>query len=87
MSGYAINIEKATLDNSYYRRVLYTTQQNQIVLMNIPPKGDIPCETHSNITQFIRIESGIGEAHIGKNVYKLEDGIALDIPAGFIIKL
>ncbi len=82
MSGYAIDIEKATLENNYYRRVLYTTDQNQIVLMNIPPKEDIPCEIHSHITQFIRIESGQGVAYIGKDVYNLKDGIALDIPAG-----
>jgi len=82
MNGYVLDIEKATLENTYYRRVLYTTKENQIVLMSIPPGEDIPCEIHHNITQFIRIEAGQGEARIGKNVYNLKDGIALDIPAG-----
>ena len=82
MNGYVLDIEKATLENTYYRRVLYTTDENQIVLMSIPPKEDIPCEIHHNITQFITIEAGEGEARIGKNVYNLKDGIALDIPAG-----
>ena len=82
MDGYSIDIEKATLNNTYYRHVLYTTKQNQIVLMNINPLDDIPCETHNNITQFIRIESGQGEAKIGKNIYQLKDGVAIDIPAG-----
>lgn len=81
MEGYSINIEKATIDNKYYRRVLYTTRQNQIVLMNIPPGEDIPLETHHNISQFIRIEEGEGLAHIGSKTHKLHDGMAIDIPS------
>ena len=38
MNGYVLDIEKSTLENTYYRRVLYTTKENQIVLMSIPPK-------------------------------------------------
>ena len=82
MNGFVIDIEKATRDNNYYRKVLYTTKQNQIVLMSIPPKEDIPCEIHSGVNQFIRIEEGKGRAIIGKNVYDLKDGTAIDIPAG-----
>ncbi len=82
MNGFSIDIEKATLSNQYYRHVLYTTDQNQIVLMNIPPNEDIPMETHNDITQFIRIEKGYGKAIIGKSEYDLHDGVALDIPAG-----
>lgn len=82
MDGYMINIEEATLNNEYYRHVLYTTKQNQIVLMSIQPQDDIPLETHDDITQFIRIESGKGLAIIGSKTYELKDGIALDIPSG-----
>lgn len=79
---FVIDIEKATIENEDYRRVLYTTKQNQLVLMSIPPQDDIPCETHDDITQFIRVEKGEGIAYINKNLYKLTDGISLDIPAG-----
>ncbi len=61
MNGFAINIEKPTLENKYYRRVLYTTPQNQIVLMSIPPGEDIPLGVHPTTTQFIRIEAGTGK--------------------------
>jgi len=82
MDGYHINIEQETIKNEYYRKVLYTTKQNQIVLMSIQPKDDIPLEIHPNITQFIRIEKGHGKAYINNKVYNLFDGIAIDIPAG-----
>ncbi len=84
---YIDNIEKATLENKYYRKVVSTTDQNQIVLMNIPPNGDIPLEVHPNISQFIRIESGNGTAFINDKKYDLYDGIALNIPAGSYHKI
>ena len=41
MRGYKINIEKATKENTDYRRVLYTALHSQLVLMNIKPGGEI----------------------------------------------
>jgi mannose-6-phosphate isomerase-like protein (cupin superfamily) len=77
---YKDNIEKKTLENSYWRKVLFTTPQLQLVLMSIPPKQDIGEEIHKNTTQFIRIESGHGIAIISGKKYILKDGTALVIP-------
>lgn len=81
MKEFRINIEKSTLNNKLYRKVIYTTKQQQLVLMNIPPKDFIHSETHINTTQFIRVESGNGMAYISKNKYRLYDGICVVIPA------
>lgn len=82
MDGFSVNIENETLNNTYYRRVLYTTRGNQIVLMSLKPGEDIPMEIHDDLTQFIRVEGGKGLAYIGDSIHKLHDGVAIDIPKG-----
>lgn len=80
MKPYVDNIEKDTLSNDYYRRVIYTGDDLQLVLMNLSRDEDIPEETHPDIEQFIRIESGKALIRIGKKEYILEDGDAVIIP-------
>jgi mannose-6-phosphate isomerase-like protein (cupin superfamily) len=81
VDGFSVNIERATIANSNYRKVLHTTKQLQLVLMSIPPKEDIGEETHSRTTQFIRVESGTGKAIIDGKEYDLQDGMSIIIPA------
>lgn len=81
------NIENLTINNKYFRQVIYTSpdRQMQLVLMTLKPEEDIGLEMHSHVNQFFRIDRGSGEAHIGKNPIekiKLEDGSALIVPAG-----
>jgi mannose-6-phosphate isomerase-like protein (cupin superfamily) len=83
--SYFIDIEKATIDNTDYRRVLYTPGNLQLVLMSIPVGQDIPLEVHPDIDQFIRFEAGEGEVRLGKNqdrVYKVKDGSSITIQKG-----
>ena len=54
------NVEKETIENTYYRHVMRTTHYAQYVLMSINPGEDVPWEVHPNTTQFIRVESGRG---------------------------
>jgi mannose-6-phosphate isomerase-like protein (cupin superfamily) len=77
---YKTNIEKVTLDNKYYRKVLFTTPQMQLVIMRLEPGEDIPLEIHQG-TQFIRIESGKGVAKTPTGMVQLKDGVAIMIPA------
>ena len=77
-----INIERDTIDNTDYRRVIHTTPYNQVVLMSLNPNEDIPEEVHPTISQFIRFEQGTGLAVIDGKEYQLRDGISLNIPAG-----
>lgn len=79
------NIEEKTLQNNFYRNVLYTTDRQQVVLMSVKPKEDIKFEIHPENDQFIRIEKGRGQLYIGQNkesTYDLFDGISVLIPAG-----
>ncbi len=82
MAGYVTNIEKKSLENNYFREVLFTAPHSQLVLMSIAPGDDIGMETHKNVDQFFRIEKGIGRAVLDGKEYDLEDGSAVVIPAG-----
>lgn len=82
MKGYVDDIEKATLDNEDFRRVLYTGQHLQLVLMTLPPGCDIGSEVHDDRDQFFRIEKGEGEIHIDGVANKVEDDFAVIVPAG-----
>jgi len=80
---YYKNIEKETLKNNYYRKVLHTDKgKSQLVLMCLNPGEDIPLETHNNVSQFFRIESGKGLAIVDGKKILLKDGSALIVSPG-----
>lgn len=83
MKAYLDNIEKITLENTDYRRVLYTGHYAQLVVMSITPGVEIGNEIHG-LDQFIRIEKGKGKLVLdnGKEEHDLEDGSAIIIPSG-----
>lgn len=81
MKGFVGDIEKETLENTDFRRVLYTASYMQLVVMSIPNGEDIGEEIHGQ-DQFIRIEEGEGEAVLDGVSHILQDDIALVIPAG-----
>jgi mannose-6-phosphate isomerase-like protein (cupin superfamily) len=81
MKGYIVNIEKETLENTNYRRVLYTSKNSQLVLMNIQPEDDIGMEVHE-LDQFIRIEQGSAKVILDGDEHQVEDDFAIVIPAG-----
>lgn len=76
------DIEKETLQNTDYRRVIFTGPNMQLVLMAIPPGEEVGVETHKDHDQFVRIESGKGKAILNGKKTDLEDGMAVLVPAG-----
>lgn len=82
MKGYTTNIEKDTLENNNFRKVLYTGKHNQLVLMSLVPKEEIGMEVHEENDQFFRFEKGKGKCIIDGNEYNIGDGIAIVVPAG-----
>jgi mannose-6-phosphate isomerase-like protein (cupin superfamily) len=82
MSGYSINIEEKTLAGNNFREVLYTTQRSQLVIMTLQPGEEIGVERHEGHDQFIRVEAGEGVALLDGEKHRLEDGVAVVIPAG-----
>ena len=81
MKGFKSNIEKDTLDNNNFRKVLYTGKHLQLVLMSLKPGEDIGEETHPGNDQFFRFESGSGKCMIDERVYAVTDGDVVVIPA------
>jgi len=82
MKGYINNIEKDTLENNNFRKVLYTAKHSQLVLMSLKPKEEIGMEVHPDNDQFFRFEKGIGKVIIDGNEYEISDGFAVVVPAG-----
>lgn len=80
--GFITNIEKDTLENSNFRKVLYTGKYSQLVLMSLKPGEDIGREVHETHDQFIRIEAGSGIAFIDGTETSVKDDDAIVIPAG-----
>jgi len=82
MKGYTTNIEKDTLANKNFRKVLYTGKHSQLVLMSLKPKEEIGLEIHLDNDQFFRFEKGQGKCIIDDNEYDIKDGSAIVVPAG-----
>jgi len=81
VKGYISNIEKDTVENNNFRKVLYTAKNSQLVVMSLKPKEDIGEEVHQG-DQFIRIEQGKGQAILNGVAYDVQDDFAIVVPAG-----
>lgn len=82
MTGFVVNIEEKTLQNDYFREVLYTAQHSQLVVMNLNPNEEIGMEVHKIVDQFIRVEKGEGKAILDGEEHHISDGYAIVVPAG-----
>jgi len=82
MKGFNTNIEREVLENKNFRRVLYTGEHSQLVLMSLRPKEEIGMETHPDNDQFFRFEKGEGKCIIEGNEYTISDGSVIVVPAG-----
>jgi mannose-6-phosphate isomerase-like protein (cupin superfamily) len=82
MKGYCEDIEKRTVENGDFRRVLYTGHNLQLVLMSLPPGCDIGEEVHPDRDQFVRFEEGSGVVRIDDADNRVEDDFAVIVPAG-----
>lgn len=80
--GFKDNIEKLTRENADFRRVLYTAEHSQLVLMSLLPGEEIGAEVHEDNDQFFRFESGHGKVLIDTTEYEVGDGDAVIVPRG-----
>jgi mannose-6-phosphate isomerase-like protein (cupin superfamily) len=81
IKGFVINVEEASIANEYFRKVLYTAKNSQLVLMSLKPGEEIGAEIH-HLDQFIRCEAGEGKAVLNGVEYPIGDGFAVVVPAG-----
>jgi len=82
MKGFHTNIERGTIENGNFRKVLYTGKHSQLVLMSLKPLEEIGVEVHVDNDQFFRFEKGQGKCIVDGNEYELTDGVAIIVPAG-----
>jgi mannose-6-phosphate isomerase-like protein (cupin superfamily) len=82
MTGYVGKIEELTLNNAYFRQVLFTAPHSQLVLMSLKPGEEIGSEVHSNVDQFFRFEKGQGKVVLNGEESAVSDGFAVVVPAG-----
>ncbi len=80
--GYKDNIESLTVENSNFRKVLYTGAHCQLVLMSLGSNEDIGMEVHPDNDQFFRFENGDGKVIINETEYVVKDGDAVIVPSG-----
>lgn len=81
MKGYTTNIEKVSLGNDNFRKVLYTDKNSQLVIMSLLPNEDIGEEVH-DVGQFLRIEKGNGKAVLNGIEHEISDGSVVVVPVG-----
>jgi len=82
MPGFHAPIEQQTLENEYFRKVLFTGKNMQLVLMTLQPNEDIGMEVHQGHDQFFRFEAGTGKVIIDGTEYDVKDGDVIIVPAG-----
>ena len=76
------DIEVLTKNNRHFRNVIYTSNNLQLVLMNLNPGQEIGGEIHLNVDQFFRVETGKGEVTIETDTYEINAGDVLIVPKG-----
>lgn len=83
MTGYFTPIEKDSVKNDYFRKVLFTGKHLQLVLMSLKGGEEIGNEVHENVDQFFRIEQGSAKFVLNnKEEHQTRDGDAIVVSAG-----
>ena len=80
-NGYVADIKKSAKENDNFRKVLFTTNRSQLVLMSLQPGEEIGREVHDG-DQVIYIVAGEGFASVGEKTTDIDKGSVLFIPAG-----
>ena len=75
-------IAKTAEKSADFRRVLWTGEHTQLVIMTIPPKGEIGVETHDENDQILSFVSGLGKAVVDGKTKKVGPGDVVVVPAG-----
>lgn len=80
--SFATNIVKETEDNTYFRKVLFTGTRSQLVVMDIPPGGEVGEEVHKYTEQTLFFLSGTGKAIVNDQERPVVAGDVIVITPG-----
>ena len=76
------DIVKRAKENSLFREVLSTGPHSQVVVMSIPPGGDIGDEVHEDVDQVLVFVRGEGEAILDGQSSEVSADRLVHVPAG-----
>lgn len=79
---YAEDVARLAAENEDFRRVLYTTERSQLVLMAVQPGDEIGEETHEGIDQVLAFVAGEGQAVVEGESKPVRPGSVVVIPSG-----
>ena len=88
MLGWVADVERATLENTNFRQVLFTGAHTQLTVMSLKPGEEIGWEAHEELDQFLRLEQGSGRVEFGTGedavdeTHEVSDDWAIIVPAG-----
>jgi mannose-6-phosphate isomerase-like protein (cupin superfamily) len=76
------NVQQMALENNNFRKVLFTNEHSQVVLMSVLPGEDIGREVHKTVDQVLVFVKGAGEAVVGQDTHVIRPGDMFVVPAG-----
>lgn len=77
-----MNVRAAAEKNTDFRRVLFTGKHSQLVIMCIPPGGEVGEETHDHVEQTLYIHQGMGEGMLNGETFPLDPGHTVVVTPG-----
>jgi mannose-6-phosphate isomerase-like protein (cupin superfamily) len=80
--AFNVDIVKRAKANSYFREVLATGPHSQVVVMSIPPGGDIGEEVHDDVDQTLVFVQGEGQAILDGEKSAVSVDRLVHVPAG-----
>ncbi len=80
--SYHINVVREAANNPDFRRVLFTGKQSQLVIMSIPPGGEVGAETHKYTEQTLFFLSGTGMGELDKKQFPIVAGDVVVVVPG-----
>jgi mannose-6-phosphate isomerase-like protein (cupin superfamily) len=80
--SYHTNITKETQDNENFRKVLFTGLNSQLVVMSIPPGGEVGRETHKYTEQTLFFLSGTGVGELNGKEFPIGPGDVVVVVPG-----
>lgn len=80
--SYHGNILTRTETNSNFRTVVFTGVNSQLVVMEIPPSGEVGEETHAHVEQTLFFHSGTGVARLDGVEYPVTSGDVVVVTPG-----
>jgi len=77
-----VDIIKLAKANTYFREVVATGPHSQVVVMSIPPGGDIGEEVHDDVDQTLVFVQGEGQAILDGEKSAVSVDRLVHVPAG-----